>query len=120
MPSRNRVTVAGQLRYPPVGCPLQAAPLPLARRPGPPRVRPIRFRLLVYPERRGREGLEQPPTSPMKTGISRSGGAESGAVDVTFRLDQPDLQLVIEAWPTLAADVRSEIVALIESSAKSK
>jgi len=56
----------------------------------------------------------------MKTGILRSGGAESGAVDVTSRLDQPDLQLVIEAWPTLPADVRSEIVALIESSAKSK
>ena len=34
--------------------------------------------------------------------------------------DQPDLQLVIEAWPTLPADVRNEIVALIESSAKSK
>ena len=66
------------------------------------------------------EGLEQPPTSPMKTGISRSGDAESGAVDVTSRLDQPDLQLVIEAWPTLPADVRNEIVALIESSAKSK
>ena len=92
----------------------------LARRPGPSHVRPIRFRLLVYPERRGREELEQAPASPMKTGISRSGDAESGAVDVTSRLDQPDLQLVIEAWPTLPADVRSEIVALLESSAKSK
>ena len=55
----------------------------------------------------------------MKTGISRSGGAESGALAVKSRLDL-ELQLVIEAWPHLPADVRSEIVALIESSAKSK
>jgi len=52
----------------------------------------------------------------MKTGILRSGGAESSAVDITSRLDQPELQLVIEAWPTLPAAVKSDIVALIESS----
>ncbi|MBT4864957.1 MAG: hypothetical protein HON53_07565 [Planctomycetaceae bacterium] len=63
----------------------------------------------------GDEGLEQPATSPQKTAISDTGGAESGAVDARNGLNDPALVSLIEAWPTLPQAVRDEIAALVDN-----
>jgi len=39
-----------------------------------------------------------------------SGGAESGAVDAENGVFPADLQLLIDRWPGLAADLKKQIV----------
>lgn len=54
----------------------------------------------------GRGGLEPPHESLIETGVSHSGGAESGA-------SMDDLARVIKAWPSLSAETRVLILSLI-------
>ena len=54
-------------------------------------------------------GVEHPTKNTGKQHVSNQGGAESGALDV-----DSDLARVVEAWPTLPATVRAEILSLVD------
>jgi hypothetical protein len=47
---------------------------------------------------------------------SETGGAKSGALSADLAPIDPDLAVVVDAWPTLPADVRCRIVAIIRAS----
>ena len=64
----------------------------------------------------GRTGLEHIAKTPEKTVVSHSGGAESGAVVDEIEPIEPDLQLIIEAWPQLPDDLRKAILAIVEAA----
>ena len=51
-----------------------------------------------------------------KTTIHERSGAESGALGAQLSDSPPDLQVVIEAWPTLPEKARLEIVAMVRES----
>jgi len=59
----------------------------------------------------GDTGLEHYAKSPRKQGISDEGGAESGALGGE---NAPELAELVRLWPTLPADVRASILALVE------
>jgi hypothetical protein len=54
-------------------------------------------------------GLEPGPSSSGKTPPSQQGNAESNA----FSGDDPQLQLLIERWPTLSKAVQQQIMLLV-------
>jgi hypothetical protein len=54
----------------------------------------------------GDAGPETTPKSSKKTAVSTMGGAENGALD-------PDLVLVIEAWPAVDPQCRARIVIIV-------
>jgi hypothetical protein len=75
----------------------------------------------------GDAGLEPPPLALSKTAISDKGGANSGALDApeipktaknepavccSALLTDPDLSLVISAWPKLPECIRKRILLL--------
>ena len=54
-------------------------------------------------------GLEPVRYSPGETPLSQQGNAESNA----FSGDDPQLQLLIERWPTLSKAVQQQIMRLV-------
>jgi len=62
------------------------------------------------------EGLEHLSISSDKMPVPESGGAESGALSVPERPIDPDLQRLIDAWPTLPEAVKVGIVAMVEAA----
>lgn len=63
-------------------------------------------------------GLETPPQNTSKTHDFELGGAESGALPLDFDQFEPDLQRVIDAWPTLPEAIRAGILAMIGATGK--
>ena len=61
----------------------------------------------------GDEGLEPRPSSSGKTPLSKQGNAESNA----FSGDDPQLQLLIQRWPTLSKAVQQQIMLLVGGQA---
>ncbi len=51
---------------------------------------------------------------------ANQGGAESGAVDSEEAPTDPDLQRLIEAWPTLPKPVKAGVVAMMNSAIESR
>ena len=64
----------------------------------------------------GDTGLEQPPVFSKETAISSRGGAESGAPPADLPASDPDLRLVVEAWPTLPEPMRAAILAIVRTA----
>jgi hypothetical protein len=52
-------------------------------------------------------------TTPRNDGPAAAGGAKSGALADRFTFRDPDLQRLIDAWPTLPESIRRAILALI-------
>ena len=81
-------------------------------------------------EKAPRVGLEDDVDSSANMTVSETGGAESGAVDVqsgavdvqSGAVDvqsgavDADLTRLLDAWPTLPADVKTTIAQLVENS----
>ena len=61
-------------------------------------------------------GLEVSSVSKQKIAISKTGGAESGAVDARNGLDDADLQAIVECWPDLPQAVKADIVAMVQAA----
>ena len=49
-----------------------------------------------------------------KTAVAGQSGAESGALLVESDSIGPDLQMIIERWPELAAAVKADILAKVD------
>jgi len=64
----------------------------------------------------GDDGLEPPPKTSGKPGVSQTGGAESGAVDAREPSADPEIAEVVAAWPTLAVAVRANILAAVRGA----
>ncbi len=62
------------------------------------------------------EGLEQSGFSPGNKRIGAKGGATGGAVDPHSCSIDPNLQLIIDAWPALPEAVKAGILAMIKRS----
>ena len=68
----------------------------------------------------GPVGFEPSRDSPGKTPVSDSGGAECGALGVhrasETATSDPDLEVIVAAWPTLPLPIRTAILALLDST----
>ena len=64
-------------------------------------------------------GLEPGQETPEKTTVSEAGGAECGAQRAPEGQFEPDLQRLIDAWPTLPDALKTGIAAMVEAAAKS-
>jgi len=64
----------------------------------------------------GDTGLEHLSKTSGETGVAVQSGAESGAVDAAGGLIDPDLQVIIDAWPGLSEVVRSELLAIVRAN----
>ena len=68
----------------------------------------------------GEEGLEPSHDSSGKTATSDSGGAECGALGVDRASEtatsDPDLEVIVAAWPTLPLPIRTAFLALLDST----
>jgi len=62
-------------------------------------------------------GVELSADLPKETAISAQGGADGGAQP---SVSDSDLARLIDRWPTLSADVRKQIVELLNQSPKAK
>jgi hypothetical protein len=63
-----------------------------------------------------RGGIEHPPKSSENLRDFQPSGAESGALKAdSVTLADPDLALIVDTWPTLPADVKAAILALINT-----
>jgi hypothetical protein len=60
-------------------------------------------------------GIEPPTISTEYNKFSAQGGAESGSLLTKHEVD-PDLALLITAWPTLAQPIRAGILAMIRAA----
>jgi hypothetical protein len=60
----------------------------------------------------GRAGLERVATSQGKRHILAKGGTRGG--DITG--DSPELQAIIDAWPSLSDDVKAGILAMVKAA----
>ena len=65
-------------------------------------------------------GHEHSPLTASKTPISEGGGAKSDAHDAPKVPKDPDLDIVIEAWPELPGHIKAAIKALVETYTKTK
>lgn len=63
-----------------------------------------------------RHGLEEGVNSSGNVAVSETGGAESGAVGAQNRVADAELARIIDAWPTLSAEVKTAIVQLVKNS----
>ena len=77
----------------------------------------------VYKCRVGGEGLESLPDSSGKAGLAVKSGADCGArfddsaaAQAERTAAYPDLAAVVKAWPTLSADVRAAVLAMIPAA----
>ena len=61
-------------------------------------------------------GIEQKPFSSGRVEVSETAGAKSGAVDRENAQIIPDLETVIEAWPTLPPAIREAIMAMLRAA----
>ena len=61
------------------------------------------------------KGIEQSALAGSKTPISEKGGAKCGAVESK---NDPDLQLIIDHWPTLPEHIKAAIKALVGTHIK--
>ena len=61
-------------------------------------------------------GIEQKPFSSGRVEVSETAGAKSGAVDRENAPITPDLETVIDAWPTLPPAIRTAILAIVEAA----
>ncbi len=66
----------------------------------------------------GRVGFEHPPVTVSKTPISEGGGAKSDAQDAPKAPKDPDLEIVVKAWPELPGHIKEAIKALIQTQNK--
>ncbi len=65
-------------------------------------------------EKAPRVGLEVPPQNTEETPVSETSGAESGALSAI----DPDLQRLIDSWPTLPEAMQAGILAMIAAASK--
>ena len=68
----------------------------------------------------GDTGLELTPKDTGKTGFSKTGGAESGAVAARDSETDSNLARVRAAWPSLSNTTRQVIIRLIEADRDEK
>ena len=61
-------------------------------------------------------GIEQKPFSSGRVEVSETAGAKSGAVDRENAPITPDLETVIEAWPTLPPAIREAVLAMLRAA----
>jgi hypothetical protein len=61
-------------------------------------------------------GREHPAETPRKQGFSGAGGAESGAVGAREHSADADLQVVVDAWPSLPETAKANILAMIRAA----
>ena len=61
------------------------------------------------------KGLELPQDFPDKTIVSDLGGAESGAPPAPTAISDPDLAIVVTAWPDLPEAIRAGIVTMVRT-----
>ena len=61
-------------------------------------------------------GLEPTSKSSGKTPVPGAGGAESGAPSAPEPHINPDLQRLIDVWPTLPEPVKAGIVAMVRAA----
>jgi hypothetical protein len=66
----------------------------------------------------GPTGVELPPQTSGKTAISQTGGTESGTLAAQLAQTDADLQVVIDAWPSLPESTKQSILALIQSTSE--
>jgi hypothetical protein len=68
----------------------------------------------------GATGLERSANSTAETGISESGAAKSAALSTGFAADSTladaDLAPIVNRWPTLPADTKRAILAIVRSA----
>ena len=64
----------------------------------------------------GRTGLEHLAKTTGKTSDSKASGAESGASEADSVDSDPDLQRLIDVWPTLPEAIRRAIMAMVETT----
>ncbi len=67
----------------------------------------------------GDTGLEHTANSTQKTALSEIGAAKSGAVDARNGPIDPDLALVINAWPMLSEASKVEVIAIVKAVERS-
>ena len=77
---------------------------------------PDDMQLVFTKQPSGEGGIRTPEENRGKAGISKQGGAESGAVDAQNTGIAPALATVIERWPTLSEKVRRGIVAMVRAT----
>ncbi len=61
--------------------------------------------------------MERPPKPPRKQHFSKACAAECGAVEFDAANQakfDPNLRVIIEAWPSLSAPIRRAIMALLD------
>ncbi len=63
----------------------------------------------------GPVGHEHPPLTVSKTPISKGGGAKSDARCAPEAPKDPDLDIVVKAWPELPGHIKAAIKALIQT-----
>jgi len=71
-----------------------------------------------FPEACKSQGGSNTPTKHWKTPISQTGGAKSGAPSANSDAIDPDLQRLIDAWPTLPEAMQAGILAMIAAASK--
>ena len=59
---------------------------------------------------------QQTPENIGKTAISDAAGAEMGAVEMKRKQIGPDLQALIDAWPTLPEAIKAGILAIVRAA----
>jgi hypothetical protein len=63
-------------------------------------------------------GIEPPQYSMENITIAHQSGAESGVLEAQNLVADPDLALIMARWPTLSADVRQRMIALLDHTAE--
>jgi hypothetical protein len=66
----------------------------------------------------GPVGFEHPPVTVSKTSISEGSGAKSDAPCAPKAPKDPDLDIVVKAWPELPGHIKAAIKALIQTQNK--
>jgi hypothetical protein len=66
----------------------------------------------------GDEGLELPPQTSGKTALSQTGDTESGTLAAQLAQYDADLQVVIDAWPSMSESTKQAILELIQLSSE--